>query len=293
MKKHRILLLFFLALLLGCKTPPPPLPPLEHSPSLLEFNRIEASAIDAVTLYFSLQVQNARTVPMNMEIHDWKLSINGIEANSDSAQLFIEGKAARQAGIPADPGAKLEKELVLKLDLAGHNLLKLLENADNYQAELKLNLVYHYGSSAPVHGEASAVAVFPRIREPVFSITSIAILQAELVNTRFRVSLRIDNPNPFPVALSSFKYELYGEGLYWAGGQEKNVLRIPAMGQAETKLFLTMNFINMKRHLLDEIIALRNVNYRFLGDVEVGTEIPWLPSFKMKFDRSGLSEVLK
>ena len=48
----------------------------------------------------------------------------------------------------------------------------------------------------------------PELLEPVFSIASIAILQAELVNTRFKVRLRIDNPNSVPLELSSFNYEL-------------------------------------------------------------------------------------
>jgi LEA14-like dessication related protein len=118
-------------------------------------------------------------------------------------------------------------------------------------------------------------------------------MQAELINTRFRVSLRIDNPNFFPVALSSFGYELYGEGRFWADGEEQDVLYIPAKGSAETNLFLLMNFINMKRHLLDEVIAMQLVRYRFTGEVEVGTGVSWLPQFHMGFDRTGNSIVLK
>jgi hypothetical protein len=54
-----------------------------------------------------------------------------------------------------------------------------------------------------------------------------------------------------------------------------------------------MNFINMKRNLLDDIIAMRQVAYRFSGEAEVETGIEWLPSFQMAFERSGRSEVLK
>jgi hypothetical protein len=54
-----------------------------------------------------------------------------------------------------------------------------------------------------------------------------------------------------------------------------------------------MNFIDMKRKLLDDIIAMRQVHYRFSGNVDVGTGAEWLPVFNMIFDRSGNSPVVK
>jgi LEA14-like dessication related protein len=113
------------------------------------------------------------------------------------------------------------------------------------------------------------------------------------VNTRFRVDLRIENPNIFPVVLSSFGYELYGRDRFWADGEERNLLEVPARGAAERRLFLMMNFIDMRRDLLDEVIALGNVPYRFTGEVLVNTPVPLLPSFRMGFDRRGISAVLK
>ncbi|MDR2158742.1 MAG: LEA type 2 family protein, partial [Treponema sp.] len=114
-----------------------------------------------------------------------------------------------------------------------------------------------------------------------------------LVNTRFRVTVRIDNPNGFPVNLSSFEYELYGAGRFWADGKETDALHIPARDSAEVKLFLLMNFINMKRELLDEVIAMRQVRYRFSGEALVETGVSWLPEFRMRFDRQGHSNVFK
>ena len=133
----------------------------------------------------------------------------------------------------------------------------------------------------------------PAVQEPVFSITEIAVLKAELINTRFRVNLKVDNPNPFPVELSSFVYELYGQGRLWADGEEKNVFQIPAHESREAQLFLIMNFINMNRALLDQVIKLQNVQYRFAGEVMVSTGIDYLPQFKSVYDLSGYSQVLE
>jgi LEA14-like dessication related protein len=209
-----------------------------------------------VSLYYTLRGENSP------EIREWRVLLNG------------EG---REGSLEAIPG----KEGGLKLDL---DLPDEAGDFDEYLAEFEVT----------VDGiSLKAKAVFPRIREPEFTITSIAIVKAELVNTEFKVELRIDNPNIFPVELSSLGYELYGKGSFWANGRERNILEVPARGFAEAKLYLVMNFIDMKRELLDEVIALGRVPYRFTGEALIDTGVPLLPSFRMGFDRSGTSVVIQ
>jgi LEA14-like dessication related protein len=194
------------------------------------------------------------------------------------AALEASGTGTLEA---AAPGSALSFGLVLDLpEEAG--------DFDEYHAELELSLAAPEGE-IPLKAEAA----FPRIRPPEFTIASIAIIKAELVNTRFRVDLTIDNPNLFPVTLSSLSYELYGRGRFWARGRERDVLAVPARGQAAARLFLEMNFIDMRRDLLDEVIALGTVAYRFTGEALVDTGLPLLPSFKTDFDRQGASVVIK
>ena len=131
----------------------------------------------------------------------------------------------------------------------------------------------------------------PVILKPDFSITSITIMQAELVNTRLKVKLRIENPNSFPVTLSKFEYELYGEGRFWADGLEKNVFSVPASDFVERDLYLIMNFIDMKRDLFDKVVAMDLVEYRFNGTVEINAAD--LPVLTAQFDLEGQSEVAR
>ena len=138
-----------------------------------------------------------------------------------------------------------------------------------------------------------AKAPEPEIQEPGFTISSIAVMQAELINTRFKVRVRVDNPNSIPLELSAFSYELYGGGRFWAEGRENAVMEVPPLGFAEKDLLLSMNFMNMKREVLDQVIALKAVNYRFSGDVLVSTGLESRPQFTMRFDRSGESPVAR
>jgi len=129
------------------------------------------------------------------------------------------------------------------------------------------------------------------VQEPEFEIISIAIIRGELINTQFEAVLKIDNPNIFPVELSSLKYELYGNGLFWADGLENDILNIPAQSSKEAKFRFSMNFINMNRRILDDVIAMRQVQYRFRGNAQVRAALPRLSPFTMNYDISGLSEV--
>jgi LEA14-like dessication related protein len=131
----------------------------------------------------------------------------------------------------------------------------------------------------------------PVFLEPVFSISSITILQADLINTRLKVQVRVDNPNVFPIALSSFEYKLYGGGRFWADGKETQVLTIPAAGSGEKDLYLIMNFTNMHRDVLDQIIAMKKVQYRFTGTAIIKTDIEQLPVYTKDFNLEGESDV--
>ena len=129
------------------------------------------------------------------------------------------------------------------------------------------------------------------VKQPEFEVVSISILQADLVVTEFETVLRVINPNNFAVDLSSISYELHGNGMYWANGVANDIFRVPAESSSETKFTFSMNFIDMNRRLLDDIIAMRRVNYNFKGRAEVRPVIPGINPFFTNFDCSGMSDV--
>jgi LEA14-like dessication related protein len=131
------------------------------------------------------------------------------------------------------------------------------------------------------------------IKEPEFEIVSIVILQADLVVTKFEAILRVINPNDFALELDSITYELYGNGVFWADGYGKNIIHIPPLASYDTNFIFDMNFIDMDRRLLDDVIAMRNIRYRFRGEAEIQPVIFDIEPFRMRYDCSGFSEVRK
>ncbi|MDR2766986.1 MAG: hypothetical protein LBB82_01530 [Treponema sp.] len=138
----------------------------------------------------------------------------------------------------------------------------------------------------------NAAPVKPPILEPRFSIVEIVILQNTLINTRLKVRMQIENPNDFPLELSSFKYELSTQGRFWSDGKTDTVCAVPANSKNTADLFLVMNFTSQNRALLDQVIARTLIEYRFSGDAEIQTSPPAeVKTFTTYFNLEGVSEV--
>jgi len=128
---------------------------------------------------------------------------------------------------------------------------------------------------------------------PVLEIRSIRILKDELINTKLGVDLSVHNPNVFPLSFASLEYRLYGEGQYWAGDTLAKKFEVPAGQSAEAGLYMTMNFTDMDRRLLDRVIRLAAISYRLGGMALIDTGLDFLPRFELPFDLSGRTEVLR
>jgi LEA14-like dessication related protein len=244
------------------------------------FDRIEAVTPDSLSLLFRLEADNPRAEPACFRAGAFKTAVNGVEREGT---LTMEGEslAARSSG-----SCPLRLETALTAEMFPE-----LPGGLGAEAELTMDIVFIYDGGEEARIPVMAAAAFPPVLKPEVRITAIAVKKAELINTRFKVSLRVDNPNIFPVELSSFDYELYSSGRLWAEGAREDILVIPPESSAETDLFLMMNFINMSRDLLNQIVALRDINYRFTGKARVSTGIEYFPQFSIKYDLSGYSEV--
>jgi len=258
--------------------PPPAPPPVPDVPLSLEIEEVRAvpSGLGAVSVAFSLKVRNTEDRAVRLQSLAWNLSV-GEEASASGS-------------VSAPP------EL-----LPGAELVERIERVVAVPSTQKDAAVYAVRASA-VRGlddgtflasDASAAGSFPVIREPRFSIRSIKIKKAELINTKFEVVLRIENPNSVPLVLSSLEYELFGEGRLWTDGRNAEPIPVAASGMIDKKLMLVMNFINMKRDLLNQVIKLEVVDYRFKGSARIRAEFDGFPEFAFPFDLIGRTSVVE
>jgi LEA14-like dessication related protein len=267
------------------KAPPPVEPvPAEYPGARLVFDRIESVTPHKVSLLFRLEADNPLEEAIRIHVEDWKATVNGVDQAGEGT-LIVEGGVLAAGSSGAYP---LRWEAALSPDMIRGSTGSL-----DGEAALAVDILFTLSSGGEYKTRITAAAAFPLIREPEVRITAIAVKKAELINTRFKVSLKIDNPNIFPLELSAFSYQLYNAGRLWADGAKTDILLVPPEGSAETALFLTMNFINMSRELLNQVVSMRDIHYRFTGEARISTGIDYLPPFRMIYDLAGYSEVIE
>jgi len=220
------------------------------------------------------------------------LPVFSVEGNEMALDALIPDLSPQERVLA--PGASLAIPLELDFnlqDLEGAGLV--IGERTDLGWIFRADLVFLAGDGSKREVSAQMDDRFPVIREPKVSIKSIKILRSVLINTTLKLTLTLENPNGFPVEFRSLAYKLYGEGRPWADGRAEAALLVPGQTELDTELLIIMNFIDMKRDLLDMVNQLRTVNYRLKGETLIGTGMEFLPEFRMGFDERGSTEVLR
>jgi LEA14-like dessication related protein len=205
----------------------------------------------------------------------------------EAGATLILGEEPPQVG--ADASARIPLELAIDWSQCAEGDAR----AEAYQTEIQAELMFAFAETEQTTVGFCAEAVSPRIRAPTFTVTAIVVNQGELINTRLKVALKIDNPNAFPLQLSGLAYAFYGDQRFWADGNDRAVRHIPPQSSTEAQISMVMNFIDMNRKLLEDILTAKQIDYRLTGEAAVLTTNEYLPRFSVDFDLSGNSVVMK
>jgi len=237
---------------------------------------ITAIDIDSVRVSAELRIGNEGEAVVTLSTLDF-------QAGSGVPTVHVERGLASAS---LQPGASTTSLVEFDFDAPG---------GDNplIPMHIEAHVSFTAAGSGDGKAEVAYTGEFPRIMPPEFRIASIRILKDELINTRLRVDLEILNPNMFQLSFAALDYKLFGEGRYWASDSLAKAFAVPALQTATASLYLTMNFTDMSRSLLDQVMKLSAVNYRLTGAGRIDTGLEFLPQFILPFDMSGRTQVLK
>ncbi|GAB1431513.1 hypothetical protein MASR2M29_01380 [Spirochaetota bacterium] len=247
---------------------------------------VKAISIQKVGVKASLLVSNSGEA----DIHGIQLAFRCVYWHDGMASVLYKGKTA-----DSDAGLLIEKLPAGASVLA--NIGFELDIPEGTEAMIPVNLEAEisYSANGTLPGKKQLVLPLEllRIIPPALMVKRILIVKDELINTKLRLDLGVENPNAFPLSFDKLEYRLYGEGRYWASGSIADSFLVPAMGTTDASLFLTMNFGDMNRSLLDQIIKLASVAYRLEGMGKIGTGLDFLPEFALPFELSGKTVVIR
>lgn len=115
---------------------------------------------------------------------------------------------------------------------------------------------------------------FTRIQPPSVSIAHLALVDAALFEQRYRLQLRVQNPNGYALPISGMQYRLFLNGVEFARGVSSQSVRIPAYEErlVEVEMVSTIGAV------VDQIknwprVYDEGLRYRLVGEANVARRL--------------------
>lgn len=113
---------------------------------------------------------------------------------------------------------------------------------------------------------------FARVQSPSVSVAQFQLLDAKVLEQRYRLQLRIQNPNSFALPIAGMHYRLFLNGVEFARGVSNQSVNIPAFSERtmEVDMVSTIGTVidQIQRWKRDSENGLR---YRLAGEADVAT----------------------
>ncbi|EDN68315.1 lipoprotein [Beggiatoa sp. PS] len=118
---------------------------------------------------------------------------------------------------------------------------------------------------------------------PQVSLSDFSVVKMGFTEQTYRIKMRLQNPNPFPLPISGLNYQLYLNDKEFTRGESNKAISIPAMGEEFLELDVNGNLMKMIGGLQDlQSIFNRALNYRLQGGVNVVKGAPLQMPFEYK-----------
>ncbi|MCL6416456.1 LEA type 2 family protein [Aestuariirhabdus sp. Z084] len=133
-------------------------------------------------------------------------------------------------------------------------------------------------------------SVTPDYEKPRLHVTSIKLLPADGLSQRFKIGLRIINPNDTPLPLKGIFYSVSIEDYELVSGASGNLQDVPAYGESDFSVTASTDVFNGARLLHELLTNPRDMlSYSFNGRLDLSQW--WIPSVNVK--ESGEITLLK
>ena len=108
-------------------------------------------------------------------------------------------------------------------------------------------------------------------QDPQVHLVEVDVIRARLIEQKFSLRFRVDNPNDFELPIRSLSYDIELNGIPLTEGKSRQWINVPAHGRREFKVPVRTN---LWRHLKKVVKALEEpdkpISYRLRGEVKTG-----------------------
>jgi LEA14-like dessication related protein len=114
---------------------------------------------------------------------------------------------------------------------------------------------------------AACSSLGPKLQAPRLSLVAIQVLSGDMFAQRFKVRVKVENPNDVEVPVAGIEYTIILMGDTFAEGTSDNSFVLPALGEAEFDMTVNTNFVSSLGRLVSRMGGgkLENVEYEITG----------------------------
>jgi LEA14-like dessication related protein len=118
---------------------------------------------------------------------------------------------------------------------------------------------------------AGCASFGPQLVMPKLSLVGIQVMGGDMFAQRFKVRVKVENPNDIEVAVRAIEYKILLMGDSFADGTSDHSFVLPALGEAEFDMMINANFVSSLGRLVSRMGGgkLENVEYEIAGKLEL------------------------
>jgi len=138
---------------------------------------------------------------------------------------------------------------------------------------------------------AGCASLMPKLESPKVTILGLQTLSTDMFAQKFRVRVKVENPNAMELKVRGLDYEILLMGDSFAEGNSSDAFLLPALGEAEFDMAVTTNFVSSLGRLISRMGGgkLENVDYEIVGEILVDKGMVK----KIPFNHKGKVDVAK
>jgi LEA14-like dessication related protein len=109
------------------------------------------------------------------------------------------------------------------------------------------------------------------LQTPAVSLLGVQMTSGDMFSQRFKVRVKIENPNDLEVPVESIDYTIYLMGDRFGEGASEAPFVLPALGEAEFDMMVTTDFVSSLGRVISRMGGnkLENVEYNVTGKLHL------------------------
>ena len=137
---------------------------------------------------------------------------------------------------------------------------------------IRPRLLCAVGALAALLLSAGCARFGARLEPPQLSVVGVEIARGDLFEQRFKARMRVQNPNDRSIAVRGVSYTLHIGGEELGRGLSGSSFTVPALGEAEFDMLVTVNLAGTVMRLLERARSdglPDSLSYRLRGEVKL------------------------